>query len=162
MADVELHDKPPASRELGHEPGGESLAWVLTFAGLLVLLAVIILAALWWMFQYYLARKGPVPPPASVLAPSQRGQLPPAPRLEGLESSGGPSPRLQAEQGVSQRYGWVDRKAGVVRIPVEEAMDMLAGKLPSRPAAGENPSRPPEPDRPGAANSGRTVSGGKR
>jgi hypothetical protein len=33
----------------------------------------------------------------------------------------------QAEQGLS--YGWVDRKAGVVQLPVERAMELTASEL---------------------------------
>jgi hypothetical protein len=38
-------------------------------------------------------------------------------------------------------YEWVDRKAGIVRIPIEDAMTVAAGRLPAR--KGEGP-----PDRP--------------
>jgi hypothetical protein len=50
--------------------------------------------------------------------------------------------RLRADE--SQRlttYGWVDRKQRVVRIPIEQAIDLLVGRgiagwhLPSPPAA---------------------------
>lgn len=35
------------------------------------------------------------------------------------------------------RYGWVDREAGIVRIPIERAMDLLLERgLPTRPDAG--------------------------
>jgi hypothetical protein len=60
-----------------------------------------------------------------------------------------PAPRLQvtdqrdlealrrAEAERLEGYGWVDRKAGVVHIPIERAMDLLSGedggrRLPAR------------------------------
>jgi hypothetical protein len=56
-----------------------------------------------------------------------------------------PEPRLQVapqadlaglrarEDGELKRYGWVDREAGVVRVPIERAMDLLVRKgLPVR------------------------------
>jgi len=56
-----------------------------------------------------------------------------------------PEPRLQVaprvdlaawrarEDVVLHSYGWIDRKAGVVRIPIERAMDLIAGRgLPVR------------------------------
>ena len=45
------------------------------------------------------------------------------------------------EEGVLESYGWVDQKAGIVRIPIEEAMRLLVERgLPSpapSPAAAE-------------------------
>jgi hypothetical protein len=56
-----------------------------------------------------------------------------------------PEPRLQvdapnelrqmraAEEATLNSYGWVDKEAGVVKIPVERAMEILAKKgLPAR------------------------------
>lgn len=58
-------------------------------------------------------------------------QVPPEPRLE-------PKPweSMQAlrahEEHVLHGYGWQDEKAGIVRIPIEKAMDMIMqpGRLP--------------------------------
>ncbi len=37
-------------------------------------------------------------------------------------------------------YGWVDQPAGVVRIPIDRAMELLAQRgLPTRPQAGTVP-----------------------
>jgi hypothetical protein len=59
-----------------------------------------------------------------------------------------PEPRLQVSPSLDletfraredqqlQTYGWVDRKAGIVRIPINEAMDLVARRgLPTRSAA---------------------------
>jgi hypothetical protein len=52
-------------------------------------------------------------------------RIPPEPRLQPH-----PANELQAlrrhEDDVLNHYGWVDQKAGVVRIPVDRAMDILA------------------------------------
>ncbi|NJN65767.1 MAG: hypothetical protein HC884_03160 [Chloroflexaceae bacterium] len=37
-----------------------------------------------------------------------------------------------ADDAVLNNYGWVDEEAGIVRIPIRDAMQMLDGKLPSR------------------------------
>ena len=49
---------------------------------------------------------------------------------------------------VTEGYGWVDRRAGIARIPVDEAMTLLAarGTLPQPAGAGR-----PAPVAPGAA-----------
>jgi hypothetical protein len=41
-----------------------------------------------------------------------------------------PAPDLKARQRASlSKYGWVDRSRGLVRIPIERAMDVVAGQV---------------------------------
>lgn len=54
------------------------------------------------------------------------------------------------EEGKLTRYQWVDQKAGVVRIPVERAMQLVAGEWAQRPA-GVAPAAEGAPQAPGAA-----------
>ena len=153
MADTKRTERP----ELGHETTDASFVGVLSFAGALVVLGVVILVAVVGIFRYLVSREPQVQPPASVFAASQRGRWPPAPRLEGMQTLGGPSRRLVAEQNAAQHYGWVDRSKGIVRIPVDDAMQILADKLPSRPEdKGAAWRRTPAP---GASNSGRDATG---
>lgn len=57
--------------------------------------------------------------------PGQPPRLPPEPRLQ-------PDPvsdlyrMREAEDNVLQTYGWIDKNAGVVRIPVARALDLIA------------------------------------
>jgi hypothetical protein len=53
--------------------------------------------------------------------------------------------------------GWVDREAGVVRIPVDEAMRIVADRLPARQEAKSQPGWPPTD-----AGSGRPIAGPKQ
>ena len=63
----------------------------------------------------------------------------PQPRLERNERVEINDFRLQEEQTLNS-YGWVDQKAGVVRIPVERAMELVAQRgLPTTPRAGTVP-----------------------
>jgi hypothetical protein len=57
----------------------------------------------------------------------------PSPRLE--EDERGQLNRiLMKEDDILYSYGWVDQKAGVVRIPIDRAMDLLVQRgLPVRP-----------------------------
>jgi hypothetical protein len=43
--------------------------------------------------------------------------------------------KRQAEDAILTSYGWVDRKAGVVRIPIERAMELVAEHAQARPEA---------------------------
>jgi hypothetical protein len=44
------------------------------------------------------------------------------------------------EEKTLHSYGWVDQRAGVVRIPIDRAMELVAQRgLPTRPQAGAVP-----------------------
>lgn len=105
--------------------------------GLLALVAVFF--ALMWMLQGVLLRSEQAAqvaphPMASTLARTE----PPLPRLQ-------PNPRadllaLRAEEdAVLRTYAWVDKGRGIVRVPIERAMEILAQRgVPARAtAAGE-------------------------
>jgi len=63
----------------------------------------------------------------------------PQPRLETHETAEIDSFRLKEAQTLHS-YGWVDEQAGVVRIPIDRAMELLAQRgLPTRPQAGVAP-----------------------
>jgi len=73
------------------------------------------------VFHYFVGHQG-LGPPASPFENVRT--LPPEPRLQVIA----PMDLRQykaAQDGVLSSYGWVDRQAGVVRIPVERAMDLL-------------------------------------
>jgi len=65
-------------------------------------------------------------------APSQSVPLPPEPRLEA-----NPYQALQTlrahEDEVLHQYAWVDKSKGIVRVPIDRAMDLVAEHgLPAR------------------------------
>lgn len=66
-------------------------------------------------------REVPPPPPMAAAAP----EAPPAPRLQTSPATDLAALRA-AEQAALETYGWEDRAAGVVRIPIERAMDLIA------------------------------------
>jgi hypothetical protein len=60
------------------------------------------------------------------------GRLPPAPRLQTNPTSD-LQQLLEAENAKLNSYGWIDKSGGVIRIPIERAMDLLAQRgLPAR------------------------------
>jgi len=63
----------------------------------------------------------------------------PEPRLETDERNEIYNFRLQEEQKLHS-YGWVDQNAGIVRIPIDRAMELIAQRgLPTTPQAGTVP-----------------------
>ncbi len=127
--DTKHRHEPPAG--IHHETRDvhvRPLAWL--GVGLAVLIVVSI-AAMKGVFDYLdrqQAKEDVSPSPMMV----QRPQQPPEPRLQTT-----PVPNrkliLEGESKWLSSYGWVEQKAGVVRIPVEQAMKLLAERgLPTR------------------------------
>lgn len=86
----------------------------------------------------------------TVLSPIVAANLartPPEPRLEPLPLA--PGQRLRAEEdAILTTYGWVDKKTGVARIPIDRAITILAerGLPPSKPMPpGAAPMAQPPP-----------------
>ena len=97
-------------------------------AGLFVLLGVSLLA-MGWMFGYLAKQEKPGPAKSPV---AQERELPPSPRLQ--TTPGGDLKQFRAAENEKlSSYGWVDRNANVVRIPIDRAMELTAERgLPHR------------------------------
>lgn len=136
---------------------------------LVVLFAVInlILFGTWRLFRHFSVAEQP-PAPASSFANVR--QVPPRPELQvnGREDF---QEMYAAQRGELETYAWQDRKAGVVRIPIDRAMDVLLQKglpvLPQAPAIratthnAASPEGGNESGQPGAALE-QSVRGGDR
>ena len=123
--------RDPGHREdVGHELSDLKPGYVGVFAIALALVigAAVIITSL--LMQYrtveHARQQIPVPPLA------QERQATPQPRLQ-VEAPNELRQMRRAEEAVLNSYGWVDKDAGIVRIPVERAMEILSKKgLPSR------------------------------
>ena len=72
-------------------------------------------------------------PPKYPLAVGESPRVPPEPRLQRFPREDIMKLRIGEEAALHQ-YGWVDRNAGIVRIPIDEAMKLtLERGLPARP-----------------------------
>jgi hypothetical protein len=134
MADRELEHM-----RVGHEQKDVDAIAVTKFGIGLSLIIILSLFGLWGLFHYFAQGEEASPSVATSLAVEQVSapKMPPEPRLQS-------SPRIDlhdmraAEDQLLHHYSWVDRDKGVVRLPIERAMDILAQRgLPSRPAAGQ-------------------------
>jgi hypothetical protein len=110
---------------------------------------VLVVFVVWGLYQFMDARQRSHQPPQSplvkqaetdtrIVPPDEIAKFP-EPRLERNERVEINDFRLKEEQTLNS-YGWVDEKAGVVRIPIERAMQLLAQRgLPTNPKAGTAP-----------------------
>ena len=129
MAETNPHLPPNP----GHETGDVNAWAVGKFGVALIAIIAISLTLLIGLFKYFQTRDQANP----VVYSEDPNQFFPEPRLQRT-----PIPDLRAvhadEDRILNGYGWVDPKRGVVRIPIDMAIDALAKKgLPSRPAGAE-------------------------
>ena len=116
------HDTHPAH---AHEESDVVLRpVVIAGIGLLVLL-VISCVAMFGLFHVLQREEARLSPPANPLAAAEGPRLPPEPRLQAHPIKDLEELR-KAETELLTTYGWVDKSAGTVRIPVARAIELLA------------------------------------
>jgi hypothetical protein len=115
-----------------HETTDVNVRGVFIFGAGLLATAAVVHLLVWALFAYFTGREAERPRVYPLAAESEQ-RLPPEPRLQ-------TDPRedlrrlREAEDAVLTSYGWIDRDAGIVRIPIEEAMRLTVERgLPVRP-----------------------------
>jgi hypothetical protein len=107
---------------------------VYKFGIALALLCVVSFGLLFGLYRYFLAREGGAASQQKMNVDAR--DLPPLPRLQSAPIQDLREMRA-AEDSILGGYGWVDQQHGVVRIPIDRAIDLLAQRgLASRPQAG--------------------------
>jgi len=130
----EEHGQDP-NPGVSHERRDINVFQVTAFGIGLLLSCIVVVFAMWAMFDFFYARedaKNASNPSALML--NERQKLPPEPRLQA-------EPKVELkdlradEEAILTSYGWVDPNKGVVRIPIDQAIDIVAQKgLPSKPS----------------------------
>lgn len=121
---------PSNSPEAGHEPTDLSPEKIALFALALTAMIVAALVVTYVLFQHFLTVE-------------MRTQTAPSPLAYTREPT--PEPHLSANPGqdlktmraeedkILKSYGWVDKEKGIVRIPIDRAIEILAQRgLPTR------------------------------
>ena len=135
--------EPLVNAQVSHERRDVDVFQVSAFGIGLLIACIVVVFGMVGMFTYLfrledqkneaLSTKGMV---------SQREKLPPEPRLQGFRDEKGyeAPPKIELkdmredEDAILKGYGWVDPNKGMVRIPIDLAIDMVAKKgLPSKP-----------------------------
>jgi len=107
--------------EARYEKRDANIRSLVMFAAGLLMVLVATLFAMAKLFKYFTASQS-LGPPASPFSTTR--PLPPQPRLQ-VEPHEDLQRYREAEEELLHSYGWVDQKAGVVRIPIERAMDLI-------------------------------------
>jgi hypothetical protein len=130
-----MHDEHDLNPGVAHERKDVNVFQISAFGIGLLLSCIVVVFAMWAMFDFLFARedaKNATNPAASMM--SERPKLPPEPRLQA-------EPKIELkdlradEEAILNSYGWVDPNKGIVRIPIDQAIDIVMQKgLPSKPS----------------------------
>jgi hypothetical protein len=171
---VQYEDDDLFNPETHHEESDvpvKPLWWAL---GLFVVFAVITHIVLYFMYQTMLkAEKNRMEPPQTAVArpanagvPQNQPLLQPFPMVPPTETTASmaepyentPVTDMQAlrasEDRILKNYAWVDKQTGVVRIPIEQAKQLMAARIAVQSqTAGTPPAGPATATRPGSVAS---------
>ena len=100
----------------------------LVYLGLAIVVALLVV---WWSLSLIESRVARFDRPLSPLRQGMKRPEPPEPRLQGVPGHAS-DPQQVLREYLSETgkelnsYGWVDEKAGVAHIPIEDAMNLIA------------------------------------
>jgi hypothetical protein len=124
---VKYPNEPESNPTVAHEISDANTHAITKFGIGLALVIVASQLFLWWLFSSLSQRETKVSPHVTALIKAQAPTEPPEPRLQG-------NPQLdmrkmrEEEDAVMNHYAWVDPDQGVVRLPVQRALDIVAQK----------------------------------
>jgi hypothetical protein len=120
------HSLQPSPNGAGHEQREVSVPFIVVSLAVLMIGTFLVALLVVGIFQYFSHTYHP-----EEAAKQAQVQIPPEPRVE-------PEPWQQLltvrarEDHALKSYAWIDKKDGIVRIPIDQAIDALAKKgLPS-------------------------------
>ena len=127
-----MADQDQVNPGVHHEHSDVDIRAILGFGAGLIVTAAVVHLLIFVLFRYFDSREGVKVPAEYPLAATQGLREPPEPRLQ-------TDPRQDlidfraTEDDVLGSYGWVDKNAGVVRIPIDAAIKLtLERGLPAR------------------------------
>ena len=131
----------PGHPELRYEQADVRAGVVVRFAiGLVIVIVVSSVALLGLFAALAKQQRRHDPPPPPLARPT--GDVPPVPRLQVAPLQDLEQVRAQEEKELTS-YGWVDPRAGIAHIPIDEAIRILAQR--GLPQAAPSPAPSPAP-----------------
>ena len=123
---------PSQDRTVHHEESDVDIGAIFKIGTALIILAAAIHVVVWLVFAYFNNREATDLRTLYPLAAGQELRLPPAPRLQVTPRQDLRDLRAREDEMLNS-YQWVDRNAGIVRIPIAEAMKLTVERgLPVR------------------------------
>jgi hypothetical protein len=123
-----------ASESHGYEKTDASPRGLIYFAAAVAAILAITAAVMVSVFQHYQRTETAG---SYVARPFEAVTVPPPPRIQ-------PDPRVdmrsyaESQEKLLNTYGWIDRQNGIVRLPIDRAMELLLERgLPTRSGSGQ-------------------------
>ena len=120
----------PQARTPGYEKADANPRGLLYFVIVMACILALTFLSLRGLFGYFQRAQNPGSFVAAPFAGTR--PLPPPPRIQ-------PNPGadiqdyFQSQQNILNTYGWIDRQSGIVRLPIDRAMELLLQRgLPTR------------------------------
>jgi hypothetical protein len=108
---------------------------ILGFGIGLAVVMTLVLALVWVMIGALRSRRAALDPPPSAMVLQQASRQPPGPRLQSDPAQEMEAMR-RADEETLRSYAWIDRGAGIARIPIDRAIDIVSRTgLPASPPA---------------------------
>lgn len=126
---------PSDNVEVVHEESDVNVSAILRYGMGLAVIAAVVHLFLWWLLGVYERQHDRAQTQVYPMAAGQQDRLPPSPRFQ--ENPQQELQDLRAKQrALLEGYSWVNKEAGIARIPIEDAMKMIVERgLPAREAA---------------------------
>ncbi len=135
MADTNSHSNPQVNNEAFIESDGVSYRGIVVFVVILAVTTFICQGIVVGMFKYMDAAAVKSSPARSALA-APTGTMPPLPNLL-LDEPAALRGFRSHEDEVLETYAWADKNAGIVRLPIHRAKELMLER--GFPVAGEMP-----------------------
>jgi hypothetical protein len=126
------HEEQVTNPEVHHEHSDVNIRAIFGFGAALMIVAAVVHLLIYVLFGYFNGRENVQKRATYPLAAEQGVRVPPEPRLQTNPRQDLADLRAKEDEALTS-YGWVDRNAGVVRIPIDQAIKLtLERGLPSR------------------------------
>jgi hypothetical protein len=127
-----MAEQPLVNPEVHHEHSDVNIRAILGFGAALFVVAAVVHVLIYVLFGYFDSRENAKVPAEYPLAATQGHREPPEPRLQTDPRQDLADLRAKEDE-VLGSYGWVDKNAGLVRIPIDAAVKLtLERGLPAR------------------------------
>jgi len=152
---MDPHTEPGNNPTVAHEHTDADSHVITRFGIGLAFLIVVSQLLLWWLFDHFSEREKKLSPHVPAIVRMQAPVLPPEPRLQG-NAPLDLNPRLdlkkmrEDEDAFLSHYGWIDPDRGIVHLPIDKALDIVA-------KTGLPKFKPMEPKQPAATHAGASV-----
>jgi hypothetical protein len=123
-----MEGHPPSNQ--GHETRDASVRSIV-LAGTTLGVAIVLVGLIVYGIFQFLAERPAISATSNPMSTAD-SQIPPEPRIEEHPAIGMQELNIQEDK-ILSTYGWTDKKAGVVRIPIDRAMELqLTRGFPTR------------------------------